>query len=97
MDEVIKTIGEEPHFYGYLKGLSIERPDETLGTGVNFYASFIYGETVSFWKVPDAELFRILSGWLVSAAQELSHCDDYNGVVKLHIEKTDGKWIVDLP
>lgn len=89
------TIGEKEKFYGYIIGLQVERcPDDRINR--KLYATFEYNGEVEVWKVPDSELFKILSSHLVSMANIRSGEDEY-GYSKLWIEKKKGKWVVDLP
>lgn len=95
----MNTITEAEQFYGYLIGLQVERcpnlgPDTRAGE--KLYATFEYGEKVSVWEVPDAELFSTLASHLCDMAKLRSEFGDY-GYSKLWIKKANGQWRVDLP
>ena len=96
--ETIGMIGEEPRFYGYVVGLSLERGDLPGSPEVpqRMFARFEHGVKVSIAEVPDHELFSILAGHLCDNARMRNEHEDY-GYAKVWIEKKDGQWHVDLP
>lgn len=91
----METIGPAERFYGYIIGLQIERsPDDAIGR--RLYATFEYNGEVTVWRVPDPDLFQILSRHLCSMAESRTSGDDY-GYDKLWIKHDAGKWDVSLP
>ena len=92
-------IGEEDKFYGYIVGLWIGlAPDwnDRDNLDRSLYALFEYNYERTLYRVPDEELFKILTGHLYSMAWIRKNTDDY-GYDKFWIKKEAGKWEVDLP
>ncbi len=94
----LPTIGEEPHFYGYLTGAGVESWTPAYGDNIptKLYASFEYGNRTTVWCVPDATLFALLSNHLLNTAIMRSQLGEY-GTARLWIRKVDGIWEVALP
>lgn len=94
----IQTINHTQSFYGYIIGLQIartpaeksENPDRSL------YATFEYAGVTKTWKVPDLELFTLLSQHLEAMAYVRVATGGY-GVEKLSIAHNGKAWIVELP
>ena len=82
------TIGEEEKFYGYIIGLQVESCPTDDRVGDKLYATFEYRGKPTVWRVPDAELFRILSEFLCGMAQDRAGGAGY-GCCKLWIKKQD--------
>src|SRR5437667_9505237 len=94
----LPVIGEQPHFYGYITGIGVERCRDP-GSGPipqRLYAAFEYNGETSVWVVPDHELFQQLAKQLVDMAVMQDEHGDY-GYAKLWISRKDGRWDVDLP
>jgi len=93
----LPVIGDEPHFYGYITGVGVERcSDARDDVPRHLYATFEYNGETSVWLVPDHELFTELAGHLVDTAVMRDEHGDY-GYAKLWISRKDGRWDVDLP
>ena len=84
-------------FYGYIIGLWIV-PDwnDSDNLDGSLYALFEYNSERTLYRVPDEELFKILTGHLYSMAWIRKNTDEY-GYDKLWIKKEAGKWEVELP
>jgi len=97
----IREIGEGSQFYGYIIGLQVDRVSDMdmFSTGempCGVYVTFEYSGKVTVWKVPDLELYRLLSAHLESMVFERLEVGGY-GMEKLWIEKVEGRWRVELP
>ena len=96
----IKEITEAVNFYGYLVGLSVGRLPLSLSSydkgDLRLFATFMYNGTKTTYEVPDLELFKILSEYLMSTAWDYKNSDG-DTLNKLYIEKKDGRWLADLP
>jgi hypothetical protein len=93
----LPVIGDDPHFYGYITGIGVERSsDASDNVPRHLYATFEYNDETSVWLVPDHELFALLARHLVDMAVMRDEHGDY-GYAKLWISRKDGRWDVDLP
>jgi len=94
----LPTIGEEPHFYGYITGIGVENSTADFRDEVptRLYATFEYGHGTTVWCVPDHELFALLAVHLIDMAAMRSAHGEY-GYSKLWIRRAHGRWEVDLP
>jgi hypothetical protein len=85
-------IQEEERRYGYIKGIYInDEIDIIQNRGL-----YVVFENNNVWKVPDLELFKLLSQKLIEDAWIIENTDDH-GYNKLYISKKNGKWEVELP
>lgn len=90
----IPIIQEQEKRYGYIKGIYInddEIDDITQNRGL-----YVIFENNNVWRVPDLELFKLLSEKLLDDAWSVENTDGH-GYNKLHISKENGKWKVELP
>jgi len=87
-------IGEAESFYGYIVGLFIA-PRDGDEENPTAYAVFEYNGEESVYRVPDPEIFDILSKYLASNAYEAITSDTYSS--KLYIKKENGQWSAELP
>lgn len=88
----VQVIQEEERFYGYIKGIYINDEIDIIENR-GLYVIF---EDNNVWKVPDLELFKLLSEKLCADAWVVKNTDDH-GYSKLLISKKNGKWEVELP
>lgn len=89
------VIPEEERFYGYITSLGMEEYHGRDYSPLRLYATFEYNGQSSFWIVPSAELFKILTPFLIEMASE--RANGMPGHSKLWIGKKNGKWIANLP
>lgn len=90
----IPIIQEQERRYGYIKGIYInDEIDDNIIQNRGLYVIF---EDNNVWKVPDLELFKLLSEKLLEDAWFVENTDGH-GYNKLYISKKNGKWEVELP